>query len=74
MRQFIADVRSRTQSEEGATAAEYVFLLVFIAIVAAVGITALGTNLNTLFGETATTVGGQSGSIGGDGSDDGSGT
>ena len=56
MRQFIADVRSRTHSEEGATAAEYVFLLIFIAIVVSVGIAALGTSLDGLFDSTSTQV------------------
>lgn len=45
-------------SEEGATATEYVFLLVFIAIVIAGGATALGLAIDGRFDEAATQVGG----------------
>lgn len=53
MRQFIADVHNR---EEGATAAEYVFLLIFVAIVVSVAMATLGDNISTLFTTTGTEV------------------
>lgn len=43
--------------EEGATAAEYVFLLVFIAIAAAIGMVVLGQGLLDIFSDTGTEVG-----------------
>lgn len=42
--------------EEGATAAEYVFLIVFIAIAAAIGMVVLGQGLLNVFNDTGTTV------------------
>lgn len=44
-------------SEEGATATEYVFLIVFIAIAAAIGMVVLGQGLLDIFDSTGTEVG-----------------
>lgn len=43
-------------SEEGATATEYVFLLVFIALAIIVGAGLLGTAINDRFSTAATSV------------------
>lgn len=51
-------LRTKYISEEGATATEYVFLLIFIAIAIIFGATALGGALNGLFDSTADTVSG----------------
>jgi pilus assembly protein Flp/PilA len=45
------------KDEEGASMVEYGLLVVLIALVAAAGITTLGGNLNTMFGNTAGRVG-----------------
>lgn len=45
------------KDESGATAIEYGLIAALIAIVIITGITAVGTALNTKFGEVATTVG-----------------
>lgn len=50
--------RALGADEEGATAAEYVFLLVFIAIVASIGMVVLGNGLKGVFTTTGTNVGG----------------
>jgi pilus assembly protein Flp/PilA len=42
--------------ERGATATEYAMLIVFIALAVAVGATALGGGINTLFNGVATTL------------------
>lgn len=42
--------------EEGATATEYVFLIVFIAIAAAIGMAFLGTSLQSVFTDTGSSV------------------
>ena len=44
------------RQEDGATATEYVFLLVFIALLIIVGALALGNAINDRFGEAATEV------------------
>jgi pilus assembly protein Flp/PilA len=44
---------SMIRDEEGATMVEYGLLVAFIALVALVGVEALGGNLNTLFGNVA---------------------
>lgn len=44
--------------EEGATAAEYAFLLVFIAIVATIGMFTLGQGLLNIFNDTGVAVDG----------------
>ena len=44
-------LKSMIRDEEGATMVEYGLLIAFIAIVAMVGVKAVGTSLNTLFGE-----------------------
>ncbi|MFT4745875.1 MAG: Flp pilus assembly pilin Flp [Nitriliruptoraceae bacterium] len=50
--------RALGADEEGATAAEYAFLLVFIAIVATIGMVVLGQGLLNIFDETGTTIDG----------------
>ena len=42
--------------ERGATATEYAMLIVFIALAVAVGATALGGGINTLFKNIGTTL------------------
>jgi pilus assembly protein Flp/PilA len=42
--------------ERGATATEYAMLIVFIALAVAVGATALGGGINTLFTKVSTTL------------------
>jgi pilus assembly protein Flp/PilA len=42
--------------ERGATATEYAMLIVFVALAVAVGATALGGGINTLFKSVATTL------------------
>lgn len=49
IRRFRSDAR-------GATATEYAMLLVFIALAIAVGATALGTGINTLFQKVNTVL------------------
>lgn len=50
MTAYIAGVKSRVLGEEkGATAVEYGLMVALIVIAAIVGITAVGTNLQTLF-------------------------
>jgi Flp pilus assembly pilin Flp len=43
--------------ERGATATEYAMLIVFIALAVAVGATALGGGINTLFTSIGTEIG-----------------
>jgi pilus assembly protein Flp/PilA len=47
------------KKEDGATMVEYGILLVLVALVAAVGLGALGTNLSTMFNNIATALSGQ---------------
>ena len=49
-------LKSMIRDEEGASMVEYGLLIAFIAIVAMVGVKALGTNLNSLFGAVATSL------------------
>jgi pilus assembly protein Flp/PilA len=49
-------LRSLRRNQNGATMAEYGLLVAFIALVALVGVQALGLNLNTLFNTVATTI------------------
>ncbi|MDV2977155.1 UNVERIFIED_CONTAM: Flp family type IVb pilin [Actinomycetes bacterium ARC8] len=50
MTAYIAGVKARlTGEEKGATAVEYGLMVALIVIAAIVGITAVGTNLQTLF-------------------------
>ena len=49
-------VRRSAKDEEGATMVEYGLLVALIAMVALVGISALGINLQTLFSTTAGSV------------------
>jgi pilus assembly protein Flp/PilA len=50
MMAFVAGVKDRfTGEEKGATAVEYGLMVALIVIAAIIGITAVGTNLNTLF-------------------------
>jgi pilus assembly protein Flp/PilA len=44
------------RDERGATATEYAMLIVFIALAVAVGATALGNGINTLFTKVSTTL------------------
>jgi pilus assembly protein Flp/PilA len=44
------------QDEEGATMVEYGLLVALIALVAIVGVTLLGTNLNSLFSQVAGSI------------------
>ena len=55
---FVAGIKDRMESEKGATAVEYGLMvaLIAVAIIATVG--ALGGQLNTLFGEIVTGLGG----------------
>jgi pilus assembly protein Flp/PilA len=46
-------VRIQLKREEGQTMAEYGLLIAFIAIVALVGVTVLGTSLSTFFNNLA---------------------
>ena len=46
---MIATFTSMLRDDEGASMVEYGLLLAFIAVVALVGVKALGTGLNTLF-------------------------
>ena len=49
-------LKSMIRDEEGASMVEYGLLIAFIAIVAMVGVKALGTNLNSLFGAVANSL------------------
>lgn len=53
MRQLIARIHNQ---EEGATAAEYVFLLIFVAIIVSVAMAALGADISTLFTNTGEAI------------------
>ncbi len=59
----ILSIAARVESakagrEEGAAMAEYGLLIALIAVVAAVGATALGTNIASRFTAVASTIGG----------------
>ena len=53
LRDWFELVRIQLTREEGQTMAEYGLLIAFIAIVALVGITVLGTSLSTFFNTLA---------------------
>ena len=49
-------VAARTRRDEGATAVEYGLMVALIAIVIIVAVAFLGTNLSSLFNNTASSV------------------
>jgi pilus assembly protein Flp/PilA len=49
-------IHSLIRDEEGATMVEYALLVALIAMVALVGVSALGINVNTLFNTVAGSV------------------
>jgi pilus assembly protein Flp/PilA len=53
LRDWFELVRIQLKREEGQTMAEYGLLIAFIAIVALVGVTVLGTSLSTFFNTLA---------------------
>ncbi len=53
---FLTKFRSSMRDEDGATATEYVFLLVFIALVIVGGATLLGNNIDSRFSEAGSQV------------------
>jgi pilus assembly protein Flp/PilA len=53
---MIKTLTAMLRDEEGATMVEYGLLVTFIALVALAGVKVLGTNLNTLFNNVATTI------------------
>ena len=53
LRDWFELVRIQLKREEGQTMAEYGLLIAFIAIVALVGVTVLGTSLSTFFNDLA---------------------
>jgi pilus assembly protein Flp/PilA len=56
LRDWYELVRIQLKREEGQTMAEYGLLIAFIAVVALVGITLLGTSLKTFFTSLANQV------------------
>jgi len=58
MKSVITAVKHFIQSEDGPTAVEYAVVAALVIVAAIVGISALGTGLNTWFGETGNYVGG----------------
>jgi pilus assembly protein Flp/PilA len=53
LRHWFQQLRFQVTREEGQTMAEYGLLIAFIAIVALVGITVLGSSLSTFFNDLA---------------------
>jgi pilus assembly protein Flp/PilA len=53
---MITNLIAMIRDEEGATMVEYGLLVALIALVAIVGVTLLGTNLNNLFSTVAGSV------------------
>ena len=53
---MITTLKTMIRDEEGATMVEYGLLVALIALVAIVGVTLLGKNLNTLFSAVAGSV------------------
>jgi len=51
-------IKAFRKDERGASAVEYAMLIVFCALVAAVGAQAFGTSLSTAFTNIGTTIGG----------------
>ena len=56
MKSTFQAVKQFIRSEDGPTAVEYAVVVALIIVVAAVGIAALGTNLNTWFGNIGADV------------------
>jgi len=54
MRSFVFGMKRFLQDEEGVTAIEYGLIAALIAVVIIVAVTAVGTNLNTVFRNVAT--------------------
>ena len=50
-------LRRAIKNEKGATSIEYALIVTFVALVIIVGVTALGTNLNTWFSTMGSKVG-----------------
>lgn len=50
-------IRRFCQDDSGATATEYAFLIIFIALAIVGGVTLLGSNLNVLFSDVGSKVG-----------------
>jgi len=57
MKKFLNKINRFWKQEDAPTMAEYGLLLVLIAVVVIAGATAIGTNLNTMFSNTAATIG-----------------
>jgi Flp pilus assembly pilin Flp len=55
MKSFLRKLR---REEAGANLVEYGILIVLVALVAATGLSALGTNLNTFFNDIANAISG----------------
>ncbi len=53
---MITNLIAMIRDEEGATMVEYGLLVALIALVAIVGVTLLGTNLNSLFNTVAGSI------------------
>jgi pilus assembly protein Flp/PilA len=53
LRHWFQQLRFQVTREEGQTMAEYGLLIAFIAIVALVGVTVLGTSLSSFFSDLA---------------------
>jgi len=54
MKIFVAATRRFVKGEEGASLAEYGLLLALIAVICITAIALLGTNVSTMFSQTAT--------------------
>lgn len=53
---MVAQLKKFMMDESGATLVEYGLLVALVALVAIVGVTTLGKNLNTLFGNVAGSI------------------
>jgi pilus assembly protein Flp/PilA len=53
---MITTLKTMIRDEEGATMVEYGLLVALIALIAIAGVTTLGKNLNTLFGNAASSI------------------
>ena len=56
-------IKAFRKDERGASATEYAMLIVFIALVVAVGAQALGTDLSNLFTTIGTTINGATANV-----------
>jgi pilus assembly protein Flp/PilA len=56
MKIFVAATRRFVKGEEGASLAEYGLLLALIAVICITAIALLGTNVSTMFSQTATSI------------------